>query len=408
VEEVIDSTITDVDAFWAETVPALWGIEYRGPIVNGPYFPSRGDVPACRGPMDSDAAGAGYCRIDDTVQWDQESMTPLYQHFGGFAAALALAHEWGHAIQERLGFDDVSNPSIVYELQADCFAGAWAGSVDAGHSEIPRPDPGDLEAGMSGYFIGGSPDHGSSFDRLNAFFDGFGEGAGRCASYTDSPPEIMAIPSLPTGDGAGGSDLSYEETAPRFVEALEVFWTTTYPEVFGQEWVPVSNTTPYDPSGDNLPACDGYVGRAGFYEGNAYFCAADDFVAWDEVGLFPDLYAEIGDFAIGFVLADEWGKAVRVRAGLGGHEPETQFQADCLAGVFAAALVSPDNPMGLVLSAGDLDEGISGLLAMSATPDVERHARSPQRLEDLQGGVLRGYRGVSRRPVVRCPLPKRS
>ena len=43
--------------------------------------------------------------------------------YGDFAIPLVLAHEWGHAIQARSNF---TARTVTRELQADCFAGAWA------------------------------------------------------------------------------------------------------------------------------------------------------------------------------------------------------------------------------------------------------------------------------------------
>ena len=67
-----------------------------------------------------------------------------------------IAHEFGHHIQELLGTSDQvqremrqSSPaqanalSVRLELQADCYAGVWAGL------NRNRMDPGDLEEGLT-------------------------------------------------------------------------------------------------------------------------------------------------------------------------------------------------------------------------------------------------------------------
>ena len=410
---VIDATLADLDVYWGATMPAVWSMDYTPPIVNGPYYNSRGDQPTCGGPMDPSGyvGNAFYCGFDDTVQWDHEDlMAPLYEQFGDFTVALVLAHEWGHAIQNRYGFDDFNSPTIVSELQADCFAGSWTGRVANDESRILRLEPGDLEEAMSGFLLigdslGSDPNddnaHGGSFDRLGAFFDGFNNGAGQCATYEAAPPTVVFIPLTETDDPTEGVDLPYDSVVamtcdpndPRvascLIEALDTFWGIVYPDVFGGEWVPVSTVIPYDPGGD-VPACGGFVGQDDFYAGNAFYCAADDFVAWDNVGLFPSLYTEIGDFAIGLVLADEWGRAVQTRAGLATDGPEAQLQVDCMAGVWTAALIPQDNPTGIVLSAGDLEEGISGFLALSATAGVEGEVSAFQRFEAFRIGFFDG------------------
>ena len=45
-----------------------------------------------------------------------------------------MAHEYGHAIQARLGLDD--QPTVVLEQQADCFAGSWIADIQKGDSKV--------------------------------------------------------------------------------------------------------------------------------------------------------------------------------------------------------------------------------------------------------------------------------
>jgi predicted metalloprotease len=380
IDQIIDLTVRDLEAWWTVELPQSFGVVYETIADYGPYFVSRGDIPFCGGPLRAEEyeLNAFYCGIEDTIQWDAEGlMIPLFEEFGDFTVALVLAHEWAHAIQARFGFDDFSNPTIVSELQADCLAGAWTARIDNGESDLLRLEPGDLEEAMAGFLLigdqigtapGGPTAHGGSFDRLTAFFDGFNDGVARCATYEDVDPEVVFIPLQPTDDPTDGGDLDYEDTAPFLIDALEVFWALAYPTLTGDEWTPVTSAIPYRPSSSDFPDCGGVTLEPAFYAGNAFYCPADDFVAWDDEGLFPALYTEIGDFAIGLVLANEWGRAAQVRAGLPIDTPEAQVQVDCLAGVWTAAMIPGDNPMGIFLSAGDLEEGIAGFLQLSAIP----------------------------------------
>ncbi len=403
-EAAADGTVADLDLFWADELSAVWGLTYTTPVVNGPYFPSRGDVPTCGAPMSAEnyEGNAFYCGFEDTVQWDAEGlMAPLYEQFGDFTVSLVIAHEWGHAIQERFGFDDSSSPTIVSELQADCLAGAWTGHVADGGSEIMALHPGDLEEAMSGFLLigdslGTAPHgegaHGLSFDRLNAFFDGYDRGAVRCAEYETIPrDEIVVSSQIGLDLLAQGEDvnLPYNDTAPLLIDALEAFWAIVYPDLFGNEWVPVSDVIPYDPAGE-VPECGGFLPPADFYEGNAFYCAADDYVAWDDANLFPSLYNEIGDFAIGLVLSNEWARAVQTRLGRSTEGVAAQLEADCLSGVWTAALTLDDPRIPIVLTAGDLEEGIAGLLALSATPGAANEASAFLRFEAFKGGFLEG------------------
>lgn len=206
--------------------------------------------------------------------------------------------------------------------------------------------------------------HGGAFDRLGAFFDGFNQGAEQCRSYEEDPPPMVFIP-FRVEDLSTGGDLPFEVAAFLLAEALEDYWRLAYPELFGEPWEPVE-AIPYRPRTGVLPPCGGFSMGRHFYLGNAFYCPADRFVAWDDENLFPALYEEIGDFALGLVLAVRWGQAVQHRAGLPTAGPDAELQADCLAGTWTAALTVAGNPTGLSLSAGDLEEGIAAILVLSA------------------------------------------
>jgi predicted metalloprotease len=405
IETLIDLTITDLERFWGEELPSVFDVDYEPVSAFGPYFVSEGDVPVCGGPLSRDQyeVNAFYCQLNDSVQWDQEGlMAPLYEGYGDFTVALVLAHEWGHAIQARFGLGD-SVPTIVSELQADCLAGAWTGRIDRQESEILELDPGDLEEGMAGFLLigdslGSAPTganaHGNSFARLSAFFDGYASGTGHCATFEDTPPPFFHIAFI--GED-GAVDLPYADAAPLLIESLEAFWAIVYPELFGGAWDPIDTAVPYFPSAGEFPACGGFTSDASFYEGNVFYCPPDDFVAWDEEQLFPGLYTEIGDFALGLVLATQWHEAVQHKAGLDTDGVPATLQRDCLTGVWTAALTFEDNPTGIILTAGDLEEGIAGFLQTSAAPGTEGYASAFRRFESFKAGFLDG--------VEMCGLP---
>lgn len=96
----------------------------------------------------------------------------------------ALAHESGHGVQERLGFDPVTTTLrgdsarlLPLEQHADCWAGA-AVSWYIAQSMLPSAARGPARTLLSRL---GSPDgHGTSTQRVAAFDAGFARGASWC------------------------------------------------------------------------------------------------------------------------------------------------------------------------------------------------------------------------------------
>ena len=115
-----------------ETIPADRVFPYSA--TNPP--PNCDDGGQTKAPYDEVAGNAFYCSNGDFVAYDEQGLLPkLRDHFGEFAVGLVFAHELGHAVQARVGY----NPSetVYFEQQADCFAGAWAQHVaDSNDSNV--------------------------------------------------------------------------------------------------------------------------------------------------------------------------------------------------------------------------------------------------------------------------------
>lgn len=106
----------------------------------------------------SSSMGPFYCPNDKTIYLD----TSFYQELermagsgGDFARYYVIAHEYGHHIQNLTGVlgqvqsAQSQNPraanqlQVLVELQADCYAGVWAGKNGN------LIEPGDIEEGMN-------------------------------------------------------------------------------------------------------------------------------------------------------------------------------------------------------------------------------------------------------------------
>ena len=124
-----------IDAYWVQKSPDL-GISYVTPSVD--IF--SGQVQTGCGTA-STAVGPFYCPPDQGIYLDTTFYQQLEQQFGASAGSLAqmyvMSHEWGHHIQNITGIMEgkdlqatgPTSDSVRLELQADCFAGAWAGAV---------------------------------------------------------------------------------------------------------------------------------------------------------------------------------------------------------------------------------------------------------------------------------------
>ena len=104
------------------------------------------------------AVGPFYCPADKGIYIDTSFYDQLAQMAGtsgDFARLYVIAHEYGHHVQNLTGLsaqvraEQQRNPAaanrlqVAMELQADCYAGMWAGR------NRDRIEPGDLEEGLA-------------------------------------------------------------------------------------------------------------------------------------------------------------------------------------------------------------------------------------------------------------------
>ena len=326
-------------------------------------------------------------------------MPDLADRYGSFTVAVVIAHEWGHAIQDRAAF---AGASVTTELQADCFAGAWVKHVDDGDSERFTVTTDDLDEALAGILSlrdapGGFADdpsaHGSGFDRVGAFQDGFENGVTRCAEFTDGDPAPYEFPFSDQAEADSGGDLELSGTTDRpgitelAFPSLKAFWTDTFPKLSGgKAWDPLGDPVAF--TSDDPPTCggdpiDGYL---------LFVCIPDRFVGYESAETMPAVYQQGGDFAVATLWATQYGLDAVEQLGTAKDEVTSTLQGDCLAGAWAAALLPPDPPEDyqLVLSPGDLDEGVAVLLSFRSAADRKRQGPGFDRVRAYRIGVLKG------------------
>jgi predicted metalloprotease len=378
-DPILRSTIASLERTWTKALPAFSGMEYEK--LQGGVFAYRSDsvVPACGGirlPYRVMQQNAFYCPDSDFVAWDDEGLFPkISAAHGEFVLSIVLAHEWGHSIQQRTGALDVLE-TVIAEQQADCYAGAWAGGLgpDPADRELVAMRDAQLDRALAGLVefrdlvgfvdqVAGS--HGTAFDRIRAFQEGYEEGAGWCSRYQIERPVLVGFSYRTIKEAVRGGDLPFDEALTTAAQNLgaaplpgpnglgigRVSLTTGQPDVFCTEpSVRVARVT-----NGLISACLDGVGQLYYRPDN-----------------MRALYKDFGDFAPATIMALGWAAAAVDRvtgaAALAPQLSESEFDraVDCLAGAWAGSQIDFDYPEDSELSPGDLDESVQTLLRLAS------------------------------------------
>jgi predicted metalloprotease len=304
------------------------------------------------------------------IAWDRGVfMAAAQKYFGDMSVTGVLAHEYGHALQTMAKLVTRKDPTIVREQQADCFAGVYLYWVANGKSPRFTLSTADgLDHVLAGIITTRDPvmdsdtenddEHGSALDRVSAFQMGFISGTPACAGI--NVPEIeQRRGDLPktlrvdeSGDPETGEVPINQDTLSTLMELMG--------KIFNPKKPPTLSYKPADcPDAKASPP--------------ASYCPATNTIVVDlpalaamgKVGGVKQHSLPQGDDTALSIVMSRYALAVQHERGLPMQSPWTALRTSCLTGLTHRKMAEPiELPSGkqLLLTAGDLDEAVSGLL----------------------------------------------
>ncbi|OBJ29355.1 peptidase [Mycobacterium colombiense] len=362
--------VNDIQGFWTDTFPTFFSGRFR-PVSSLISYDStnplsRGVCGQIRGYHEPNAL---YCPLNDSVAWDRGSLIPsARKYFGDIAVAGVLAHELGHAVQNRARLVNIGTPTIVKEQQADCFAGVYLRWVAQGRSPRFTMNTTDgLDHVLAGGITSRDPidtpenarnGHGSALDRVGAFQQGFDGDAAACARI--DMKEIQARRAgLPTVLQSYSNDPEPGEMP------IDNYSLATLMELLGQIFRPAAAPTltvgADNTCGDARPSPP------------ASYCPTSNTInvnlpELQRMGAYTDQQSDQllqGDDTAFSVVTSRYMLAVQHQRGISLTGERAALRTACLTGVAQRNMSQPPAlPSGrtMVLTIGDLDEAISGLL----------------------------------------------
>lgn len=346
-------------------------------------------------------ANAVYCLMDNTIGWDRGVMLPVLRSaYGDMAITMVLAHEYGHALSRMARLTKLDTPILVREQQADCLAGVYMRWVAEGKSTRFQLGTGeglnDLLAVMVGIrdpvpVEGESPDdeHGSAFERISAFQFGFTEGARSCALIDTEQMDVRreGLPIALQEDTTGEWPVT-EESVRTIVDDLNARFTPAEPPRLSFDTDESCADARSSPPASYCP------------ESNTLIVDLPDLIEMGTPPAEDDLSFETalsmaGDNTAYSVLVSRYMLALQhQRGGLALDTAQAGLRTACMTGATTALLATPftrEDRVTITLSAGDLDEAVTGLLTNGiAASDVNGDAVPAgfARIDAFRTGVL--------------------
>lgn len=425
-DDFLLAALTDIENWLAEEYPIAFG-EAWNPLQGGVWagYPERTDpIPGCgereTSYEDLQLFVAFYCPVGDFIVYDdgdepiplgggqvlEPILFSLARDYGPATIGIVLAHEYGHAIQQRTGALDENLPTVTTEQQADCIAGAWAARAEAGLSPGISFGDSDVSAGLISMIevqdpVGTDPlspgGHGSGFDRVGAFQVGFRDGLVRCAELVDDPLPLIPLQftraDMETGGNApyGFEDVDcFPDTAGGclfdfLVPDLNLLYDNdldvAFPNFEQLELVPTQSL--------GEVSCDDPVGD---YDNGVLLCLSSNTVFLNDP-VARGLYADFGDFGPGYLLGIAWAEAAQLSTGTAPTGEERQLRSDCLTGNWVRTVIPETDEDGNLLIVTDPDGTTRLVLPEPRDPDRGASISPNDLTEAIQTVIVIGDEG---------------
>ena len=352
-DDFLSVALADVEVWLEAEFEPAFGIPFEQ-LEGGIFaaYPERtAPIPGCGTPNSTfeaiQAGGAIYCFLGDFIAYDDTPegvVGALASTFGPVTFGLVLAHEYGHALQDRTGALRRSDLNTVdLEQQADCVAGAWAGRANAGLAAGITFDDNDVRAGLISMIsiedpIGTDPTspggHGSGFDRVGAFQVGFQEGLARCATLVDDPLPLTPV-LFDQRDALTGGNAPFgfedEQLFGFLLPDLNLLYDNDleakFPDFRQLDLVAVQQQSEI--------ACES---PTGYFDLGVELCSESDTVYLNEP-VSRGLYDRFGDFGPAYLLGIAWAEHAQNTSNSSLTGEERQLQNDCLTGAWVNTVI---------------------------------------------------------------------
>jgi len=397
IDNLAASAVSDIEQFWQTAYPEAFGKDFT-PVKALISWDANGfDGTFCEEGTYG-LVNAAYCYPDRTIGWDRGELMPsLREAHGDPGVSMVLAHEYGHAVSRAAGLSTIGTPTLVAEQQADCLGGAYMRWVAEGNSPRFSLSTGD---GLNNVLAGvisfrdplsqeGDPDaafdeHGSAFERISAFQFGFTDGPSACAAIDmrEIGQRRGDLPVLLPEDQTG--ELPIDEGSVRSIlDAMGILFSPKAPPAvtFDAEAARSCADARPSPPASYCPATN---------------TIAVDLPALQELGSQQDSGGlATGDNVAYSVLVSRYMQALQHEHGaVPLDNAEAALRTACLTGVatvkMSKQVTTPDGNT-IALTAGDVDEAVSGMLTNGlAASDVngESVPSGFSRIDAFRVGVL--------------------